>query len=299
MKSKTTSSKTTSSKSATRTPSRTTLKFLHLYPNMMDLYGDSGNLQILKYRAEKRGIKVQIDSHIIASNESAETSAPDFSAYDLIFLGGGSDKEQKVVARDILNYRADLKNAYDSGVFLLTICGGFQLCGKYYKDAEDNLIDGLALFDFYTESSTDKSQRCIGNIVIETEIDQKPVKLVGFENHGGQTHGVAHPFGRVLAGNGNTFRDSFEGMRTPNFIGTYLHGPLLSKNPELSDSILAYCLARKAKNSASPKTTASSKTSAETPKSRAVAESSLAALPKLDDNFELTARREMLEKLLR
>ena len=242
------------------------LRVLHLYPNMMDLYGDSGNLQILKYRAEKRGIKLKIDGHTVTD------SAPDFRKYDLIFLGGGSDKEQKVVARDILQYTQDIKSAYENGVFILTICGGFQLFGQSYKDAGDHLIEGLGLFDFYTESSTDKRQRCIGNIVIETTLDSETVKLVGFENHGGQTHDVNQPFGRVLVGNGNTFQNSHEGMMTENFIGTYLHGPLLSKNPELSDFILRKLLARKSKR--------------------------IPELTPLDDCFELQARQELLDKLM-
>lgn len=242
------------------------LRILHLYPNMMDLYGDSGNLQILKYRAEKRGIKVKIDSHIVGD------PTPDFQKYQLIFLGGGSDKEQKVVAHDITQSAKEIKSAYDHGVFFLTICGGFQLFGQSYKDAEDHLIQGLGLFTYHTESSTDKRQRCIGNIVIETELNGQSIKLVGFENHGGQTHGVTQPFGRVLFGNGNTFQNSYEGMMTENFIGTYLHGPLLSKNPELSDYILTQCLTKGAKKA--PK------------------------LPPLDDTFELRARHELLEKLL-
>ena len=242
------------------------LKFLSLYPNMMDLYGDSGNLQILQYRATKRGIKVEIDSHKVGEN------APNFSAYDLIFLGGGSDKEQKVVARDILKYRSDIQKSFDSGIFFLLICGGFQLFGEHYKDAENNLIKGLGIFDYYTESSTDKKQRCIGNIVIESKITGKTLKLVGFENHGGQTYGVTSPFGRVLFGNGNTFQNSYEGMMLDNFIGTYLHGPLLSKNPELSDHIIKTCLARKYHKPIH--------------------------LAPLDDTFENRAREEMLQKLL-
>lgn len=242
------------------------LRILHLYPNMMDLYGDSGNLQILTYRTEKRGIKVYLDTYIVGDD------APDFTKYDLIFMGGGSDKEQKVVARDIMHHRAALQAALDAKVFFLLICGGFQLFGKYYKDAENNLIKGLGIFGYHTESSTNKRERCIGNIVIETELDGKPLKLVGFENHGGQTSGVVSPFGRVLIGNGNTFKNAYEGKMLENFIGTYLHGPLLAKNPALSDYIIKYCLERKYDR--------------------------LVKLDKLDDRFENRARSEMLKKLL-
>lgn len=242
------------------------LRILHLYPNMMDLYGDSGNLQILKYRTEARGDKVTIDTYTVGD------PVPDFMSYDLIFMGGGSDKEQKVVARDILQYKKPLQQALDAGVFFLLICGGFQLFGKSYKDAENNLIKGLGIFGYHTESSTNKRERCIGNIVIETELGGKPLKLVGFENHGGQTHGVVSPFGRVLYGNGNTFKNAYEGKMLDNFIGTYLHGPLLSKNPKLSDYIIKYCLERRYDR--------------------------LVPLAKLDDTFENRARAEMLKKLL-
>lgn len=241
------------------------LRILSLYPNMMDLYGDSGNLQILKYRAEKRGVKVKIEAYTVGQEQ------PDFGRYDLVFLGGGSDKEQKVVARDILQYRDEIRKAYEAGVFFLLICGGFQLFGKSYKDAEDNLIEGLGIFDYYTESSTDKRKRCIGNIVIESKIGGRTQKLVGFENHGGQTYGVTQPFGRVIYGNGNTFRNEYEGMMGANVIGTYLHGPLLAKNPELADEILRRCLERKYDKKV--------------------------VLERLDDAFENKARAEMLAKL--
>lgn len=241
------------------------LKFLSLYPNMMDLYGDSGNLQILSYRAAKRGVKITIDSHQVGD------SAPDFCAYDLLFLGGGSDKEQKVIARDIIQYRSAIQAALDSGVFLLTICGGFQLFGESYRDAEGNLIKGLGLFPYTTEASTDKRERCIGNIVLEVKIAGRTLQIVGFENHGGQTLGVEQPFGRVLYGNGNAFQDTSDGIMRANVIGTYLHGPLLAKNPELADYILATCLHRKYHKNI--------------------------PLTPLDDTFEICARQEMLAKL--
>ena len=242
------------------------LKILSLYPQMMDLYGDSGNLQILKYRAEKRGIKVEIDVHNVGDG------ALDFTGYDLIFMGGGSDKEQKVVASDILQYQKKIRAAYDSGVFFLLICGAMQLFGKYYRDAEDNMIKGLEIFEYYTESSTDKRERCIGNIVIESKIGGEEMKIVGFENHGGQTHGVKQPLGRVLYGNGNTFRDKYEGVKDENLIGTYLHGPLLAKNPKLADEIIRKCLER--------------------------GYGKEIELAPINDDFENRAREEMLEKLL-
>lgn len=299
---------------AAKTP---TLKFLHLYPRLMDLYGDSGNLQILKYRAEQRGIKVVIDAHTVPSSSTPSNShrvlqAPhspqnpshplDFSSYDLIFIGGGSDKEQNVVARDILRHRSDLYEAYQRGVFFLAICGGFQLFGRSYKDAEGNLLRGLRFFDFDTEASLNKRERCIGNIVIETTLDGQTFPIVGFENHGGQTRGVQTPFGRVLVGQGNAFGDSTEGLMTPNFIGTYLHGPLLAKNPELADYILRACLGRRAEVPAAASTHSASKLPSNRPQTTTSSVekpfSTRPSLAPLDDTFERQARQEMLDKLL-
>ena len=215
------------------------LNILCLYPNIMDLYGDNGNIEILKYRCNKRNIEVNIDTYTINQEE------PQFSKYDLIFLGGGSDKEQRVVAKDILKYKKQIENSIKKGTFYLLICGGFQLFGKFYKDSEGNILEGLGIFNYYTESSLNKQKRCIGNIIIESKINEETLKIVGFENHGGQTFDVETPFGKVIYGNGNKFEDQNEGIMIKNVIGTYLHGPLLSKNPELTDYIIKYCLERK------------------------------------------------------
>ena len=241
------------------------LKILCLYPNLMDLYGDNGNIDIIKYRAQQRNIEIEIDTYTINDEE------PNFYNYDLVFLGGGSDKEQKVVAKDIVKFKKQILRSINNGIFYLLICGGFQLFGKYYKDSENNMIEGLNIFNYYTEASTNKNERCIGNIVIESVIDKQKIKLLGFENHGGQTFDIEHPFGKVLYGNGNKFRDMYEGIMTENVIGTYLHGPLLSKNPELADYILKYCLERKYNKKIN--------------------------LKKIDDEFENIAKKEMLDKL--
>lgn len=242
------------------------LNILYLYPNMMDLYGDGGNIDIIKYRAKKRNIDINLDTYTINDD------APNFSDYDLVFLGGGPDKEQKVVAEDLIQYKDEIRKSLDNGVFYLLICGGFQLFGKYYKDAEDNLIEGLNIFNYYTESSTNKKERCIGNIILETKLNNKKVTLLGFENHGGQTYDVNSSLGRVIYGNGNTFNNEFEGFMQENVIGTYLHGPLLSKNPELADYIIKYMLERKYNKEIT--------------------------LEELDDEFERLAKKEMVDKLL-
>lgn len=242
------------------------IKVLCLYPNIMDLYGDNGNLEILKYRLSSRNIDMILDSYTIGD------SFPDLSKYDLVFMGGGSDKEQKLVAGDLIAYKDKIKKSIKSGTFYLLICGAYQLFGAYYKDSEDNLINGLNIFDYYTLSSTNKKERCIGNVVVESDIFDEPVKIVGFENHGGQTYNVDKPFAKVLYGNGNTFKSGYEGYFYKNVLGTYLHGPLLSKNPELADYILKYVLKRKYKEDIE--------------------------LNKLDDEFENIAKKEMLDKLL-
>lgn len=160
-------------------------------------------------------------------------------------LVGGADQEQGILAKDLIQYKASIQEALDNGVFFLLICGAYQLFGKYYKDVDGKLITGLELFDYYTESILDRKKRCIGNIIIEANLGNKTTKVIGFENHGGQTFGVTTPFGRVLSGNGNRFEDTQEGFSLHNVIATYLHGPLLSKNPELADFIITYCLRRK------------------------------------------------------
>lgn len=158
---------------------------------------------------------------------------------------GGADQEQSILAKDLIQYKDNIKEAVKEGVFFLLICGAYQLFGKYYKGVEGNIIPGLEIFDYYTEAILDRKKRCIGNIVIEVSLNDIKTKIIGFENHGGQTFDIDTPFGDVLLGNGNKFGDSKEGFFLPNVIATYLHGPLLSKNPELSDYIIQYCLKRK------------------------------------------------------
>ncbi len=215
------------------------LKLLYLYPDMLELYGDYGNIQILKYRMEKRGINLKLDKYSIGDPK------PDFSSYDIVFAGGGADNEQSILSEDLIKYKENIKKAVDEGVFFLLICGAYQLFGKYYKGVEGNIIPGLEIFDYYTEAIEDRKKRCIGNIVIEAKVGEKETKVIGFENHGGQTFDIKTPLGKVLYGNGNKFEDKEEGFFINNVIATYLHGPLLSKNPDITDYIISYCLERK------------------------------------------------------
>ena len=237
------------------------IKILYLYPDMLELYGDYGNIQVLKYRIESRGYKAIIDRYSIGD------TAPNFNDYDIVFAGGGADNEQSILAEDLVKYKDNIKDAVKNGVFFLLICGAYQLFGKYYKGVEGNIIPGLEVFDYYTVANPDRKKRCIGNIVIDATLDANinikkstnsnddssdnienlnlKTKVIGFENHGGQTFDISNSFGNVLFGNGNKFGDSEEGFFENNVIATYLHGPLLSKNPKLCDYIIRYCLDRK------------------------------------------------------
>ena len=240
------------------------LKILYLYPDLLELYGDYGNIQVLKYRIENRGFKAIIDRYCINDD------APDFNSYDLVFAGGGADNEQNILSQDLIKYRDNIKEAINNGVFFLLICGAYQLFGKYYKGVEGNIVEGLNIFDYYTEAIADRKKRCIGNIVINANLNGKETKVIGFENHGGQTFDIPTPFGEVLFGNGNKFNDTEEGFMTKNVIATYLHGPLLSKNPDITDYIIKYCLDRKYNEEITLET--------------------------LDDTFENLCREQLLEK---
>ena len=160
-------------------------------------------------------------------------------------LVGGADQEQGILAKDLIKYKDSIQEAVNSGVFILLICGAYQLFGKYYKGVEGNIIPGLEIFPYYTEAINDRKKRCIGNTVINANLNGTETKIIGFENHGGQTFDVDTPFGEVLFGHGNKFGDSKEGFFLKNVIATYLHGPLLSKNPVLAHYIIKYCLDRK------------------------------------------------------
>lgn len=212
------------------------IKILHMYADMLDLYGDSGNMKILFYRCRMRGIDCKIDKY------SIDMPTPDFSRYDMIYIGGGADLEQQHIANDLLSCREGIEKAYKNGTFLFLICGGYQLMGKYYRDADGNEIPGLGLFDYYTVAPDSRRKRCIGNIVVNTDITGEEIKIVGFENHGGQTHGIKTPLGKVLYGNGNVSKGESEGYFEKNVIATYMHGPMLSKNPEIADYMISYCL---------------------------------------------------------
>lgn len=213
------------------------LKTAWMYHDIMDLYGDKGNIMTLKKRCEDRGI--EFDLQTVGIGEEA-----DLSDFDLVFLGGGADKEQISLIPDLLSRRDNIQKALDEKTFFLLICGGYQLFGQYYVAADGEKIQGLQFADYWTETGQARS-RCIGNIIIEADLDGIKTKLVGFENHGGQTLHVSHPLGKVLHGYGNSFDAHQEGYYDGRFLGTYLHGPLLPKNPQLADFVIARALAKR------------------------------------------------------
>ncbi len=205
----------------------------HLYPDLLNLYGDRGNIQCLRKRCEWRGIEAEVKEFQI-------TDEIDFAGLDIVLLGGGSDREEMLVCERLKRIRQDFKGYVEDGGTVIAVCGGYQLLGHYY-DTDDGRIEGLSLVDLYTEQG---SPRLISNIVIENELFDNPV--VGFENHGGRTHiGENKPLGRVLFGYGNNGEDGAEGVLYKNVVGTYLHGPLLPKNPHISDYLLKNALERK------------------------------------------------------
>ena len=213
------------------------LKILWMYHDLMDLYGDKGNIETLRYRASKRGINVIVDTCTLQEKRNIED-------YDIFFLGGGADKEQTLIYKDLLARKESILKAKESGTAFLLICGGYQLFGQYYLDQDGQKIDGLGIYDYYTESS-DRDHRCIGNIVVEANIQDKEVTVVGFENHGGQTKAVSNPFGKVLVGHGNTYKGKYEGYMDAQTIATYMHGPLLPKNPAIADEVILRGLNRR------------------------------------------------------
>ncbi len=213
------------------------LRLLALYPEQMNIYADRGNILFLQRRCEWRGIGFE---HAVAGPGDGF----DPEAHDLIYIGGGQDRDQRLVAEDMLRTKRDaLAAAVDDDAVVLAVCGGYQLLGHSYQLGEER-IEGLALVDL--ETVREQGPRLIGNVAIEADLGAGPEVIAGFENHGGRTHlGDAEPLGRVLKGHGNNDRDGLEGVRRRNLIGTYLHGPLLPKNAGLADRLIALALTRR------------------------------------------------------
>lgn len=215
------------------------VRVCHLYPDLLNLYGDRGNIIALRRRAEWRGIGVTVRSLSLGD-------PPDFADVDLAFIGGGQDREQSLIAEDFARGKRDaLIAAVEEGMALLAVCGGYQLLGRYYRTAAGEEMPGVGLFDLWTEAG---SRRLIGNVVVETDLWSEGERtLVGFENHSGRTFlgRGCRPLGRVVIGAGNNGEDGGEGAVYRHAVGTYLHGSLLPKNPRLTDWLLARALERR------------------------------------------------------
>lgn len=241
----------------------------HLLPDLLNLYGDGGNVRILEQRLRWRGIPVEV-------RRIQHGEAVDFSQVDLVFMGGGPDREQKLASEQLLAMRDELAAYVEGDGPLLAICGGYQIIGRQWLWG-DELVPGLGLIDMETRRPGTSADRLIDNMVLESPLAAHPV--VGYENHAGRTYlgeGV-EGFGRVVSscGHGNNDDDRVEGARYKNVVGTYSHGPLLSKNPEVADWLLARALERRAERTGTP----------------------AADLAPLDDSAELAANASMVKRL--
>lgn len=231
-----------------------------LYPELMNIYGDRGNIITLTKRAKWREIKTEV----IELNPGF--SDKELMKCNLLMMGGAQDTQQTIVNEDLKKHHKTLSEMINDGFPGLYVCGGFQFLGNYYRESNGTIIDGLEIFDLYTESPSPDQSRLIGNILIESEFDGKKHQIVGFENHGGRTFlgENVKPFGNVIKGHGNN-DDGTEGARFKNSFGTYLHGPILPKNPEFADYLIRLAL-------------------------------NIDSLIPLDDKLELQAKNAVLEK---
>jgi hypothetical protein len=215
------------------------LRVLWLYPEHMNIYADRGNIAVLERRCHWRGIGFEL-----GRAGPGEPIDPD--AHDLFYMGGGQDRDQALVARDLVDTKREaLQVAVAGDAAVLAVCGGYQLLGRSYALTEAESLPGLGLVDL--ETVREPGPRLIGNVVIEVDLGDGPLRLAGFENHGGRTYlgEGEQPLGRVVSGFGNNGRDCNEGVRRGKLIGTYLHGPLLPKNTWLADRLIEWALERR------------------------------------------------------
>ncbi len=213
------------------------LTLVHLYPSLLNLYGDRGNIITLRQRCSWRGIDLRV-------MEIGVDEPSDFDDADLFFMGGDQDREQATVVSDLRRRHSPaISHAVDSGIPFLAVCGSYQLLQKYYHPAEGPDLAGLGIFNAYTVHPGHDMPRCVGNIVVEWAGGE----IVGFENHGGRTYleGDTRPLGQVRSGFGNNGEDRTEGARVSNLFGTYVHGSLLPKNPVFADMLIELALQRR------------------------------------------------------
>ena len=238
-----------------------TLRLAYLYPRLLNLYSDRGNVEALRRRCAWRGLRLEVLDVDLGE-------CPDFNSFDLVFIGGGEDRQQTIAAQDLVAVKGPaLREALRQGLVCLAVCGGYQLLGRSYQPASGDALPGVGHFQLHTEHRGAEQARCVGNVAARWQGGW----LAGFENHGGRTYltGSA-PLARIARGYGNNGTDGTEGALEGNAFGTYLHGSLLPKNPELADELLRRALARRG---------------VETP------------LPPLDDRLEHAARSAALKKL--
>jgi lipid II isoglutaminyl synthase (glutamine-hydrolysing) len=210
----------------------------HLYPDYLNIYADRGNIAVLARRAAWRGHELEVHSLSVGEEVRA-------GEHDLLYVGGGQDREQELVAQDLVRKADGLLEAVAGGAALLAVCGGYQLLGRSYRDFHGQDLPGIGLFPFDTVAG---ERRMIGDVLLECELEPGEARtLAGFENHAGRTRLDldATPLGRVVAGFGNDGESGFEGCRVGRAVGTYLHGPLLPRNPWFADWLLAQALAHR------------------------------------------------------
>jgi len=212
------------------------LRVGHLYPEYLNIYADRGNIAVLEGRAAARGHELRIEP--ISVSVALEPGA-----HDLLYVGGGQDREQAMIAEDLADRREAVRAAVDGGAALLAVCGGYQLLGKGYRGRDGSWMEGVGLFPHETVAG---DTRMIGDVLLESALEEAPGRTIaGFENHAGRTllDPGAEPLGRVVAGYGNDGASGYEGCRVARAIGTYLHGPLLPRNPWVADLLLSWALA--------------------------------------------------------
>jgi CobQ-like glutamine amidotransferase family enzyme len=233
-----------------------------LYPDLMNIYGDRGNILTLLKRAEWRGYQARVV-------ELGRGTTKGMEEVDVFFFGGGQDREQALVYDDLLAHKqGPLEKSVVGGAMVLAVCGGYQLLGHYYQTAEGERFPGIGMIDVKTEAGR---KRFIGDVVIDAAIEGlEPATLVGFENHSGRTFlgNAARPLGKVRLGSGNNGADGTEGCMQGGVLGTYLHGSLLPKNPQLADYLIRRALTRRG----------------------------VTALSRLDDSAELAAHARILQR---
>lgn len=237
------------------------INIAHLYPKLLNIYGDWGNVLTVKNRCEWRGIDVEIDSIGIGD-------AIDIKKYDFYFLGGGQDQQQIEVSKELQKHKSTLQDARDENAVFLAICGGYQLLGHYYQPHNGERLLGISLLDAHTVAG---DKRFIGNVTAKCDY-VTPQSLVGFENHSGLTYlgEDVEPLATVEVGNGNNGKDKTEGARFKNVFGTYLHGSFLPKNPQFADYLISAAIKKRYRDDAE--------------------------LSQLDDYFEISAHNTLVNK---